>query len=247
MAARRVWVVGHRGASGDAPENTLAAFRLAARQGAQFIETDLQATRDGAIVALHDAQLRRTTNGRGAVARCRLEQLQELDAGRWFGRQWAGERIPTLGEILALARELDVVFCLELKPAPARSPVGWFERAVVAEIQRSGEFARTAILSFDPEVLRRIRSFEPSLMTGLNLNLSARGAVERAVEAGARMLCPRRRLVTRALVERARGCDLPVVPWTVNRPEEMRRLIEMGVAGIMTDYPARLVALWNQS
>lgn len=245
MAARRIWVVAHRGASGEAPENTLAAYRLAAQQGASFIETDLQQTRDGRVVALHDSRLDRTTDGRGPLSRATLEDVRRLDAGSWFGPAWAGERVPTLEEILALARELDVVFYLELKPQRG-APVGWIEQALVGEIHRAGAVESVAVLSFLPEVIARVRALEPALLTALSLNLSARGAVERAESVGARMLTPRRTLVTRRLVERAHELGLPVVPWTVNEPGEMRRMLALGVDGLITDYPARLVALLNE-
>src|SRR5712671_5745345 len=101
-----MWNIGHRGASGLAPENTLAAFRLAADLGAQAVETDLQLTRDGRLILIHDDKLRRTTNGRGLVTAKTFDELRRLDAGAWFPkrvvgrrqvpRRFAGERIPSL-------------------------------------------------------------------------------------------------------------------------------------------------------
>jgi glycerophosphoryl diester phosphodiesterase len=93
-----VLVIAHRGASGHAPENTMAAFKKAVALGATFIETDLQLSRDAHFVAIHDATLDRTTNGSGAVHDMTLAELRRLDAGSWFGSEYAGERIPTLGE-----------------------------------------------------------------------------------------------------------------------------------------------------
>src|ERR1700680_1734715 len=100
-------VVAHRGASGFAPENTLAAFRAAAEMGAGYIETDLQLTRDAHLVAIHDETLERTTDGRGPVSGATLEELRRVDAGSWFrgSRNFAGERIPTIEEVLAFGRE----------------------------------------------------------------------------------------------------------------------------------------------
>src|SRR5712692_10539889 len=113
---RTVWVVAHRGASGHAPENTLAAFRKAVALGATFIETDLQLSRDAHFVAIHDEAVNRTTNGQGAVHGMTLTELRRLDAGSWFGSDFAGERIPTLEEILEFSKKNDVVFYLEIKP-----------------------------------------------------------------------------------------------------------------------------------
>ncbi|MFZ0879437.1 MAG: glycerophosphodiester phosphodiesterase family protein, partial [Candidatus Acidiferrales bacterium] len=107
---RQPWIIAHRGASGHAPENTMAAFRQAVEMGATFIETDLHMTRDARFVAIHDASVERTSNGRGAVRDLTLAELKQMDAGLWFDRQFSGERIPTLEEILAFGRAADVVF-----------------------------------------------------------------------------------------------------------------------------------------
>ena len=109
-------VIAHRGASGNAPENTMAAFKKAVALGANFIETDLQLSRDARLVAIHDATVNRTTNGQGTVHDMTLTELRRLDAGSWFGSEFAGERIPTLDEILAFSKKHDVVFYLEIKP-----------------------------------------------------------------------------------------------------------------------------------
>src|SRR3984957_14426501 len=103
-------LIAHRGASGHAPENTLAAFRKAIAQGVAFIETDLQLTKDARLVAIHDETVNRTTTGHGAVHDLSLYDLRKLDAGSWFGSEFAGERIPTLEEILEFSQKHDVVF-----------------------------------------------------------------------------------------------------------------------------------------
>ena len=105
-------VIGHRGASGHAPENTMAAFRKAVALGAAFIETDLQLSRDAHFVAIHDDTVNRTTNGRGSVHDLTLAELRQLDAGSWFGSEFSCDRIPTLEEILQFSKKNDVVFYL---------------------------------------------------------------------------------------------------------------------------------------
>jgi glycerophosphoryl diester phosphodiesterase len=237
-----VWVVAHRGASGHAPENTLAAFRRAVELGATFIETDLQLSRDARFVAIHDDTLDRTTSGRGPVQGLRLAELRELDAGSWFGPQFAGERIPTLEEILRFACGSDVVFYLEIKPGGA-----WgVEHALVGALQDAGEAARAVILSFEPATVAAVRRLEPTLMTGFLFDQPDAGVVERALRAGVRQLAPRGDLVTPALVAQARRADLQMVTWTINEPAHMRALIATGVDGIMTDYPDRLVAVLRE-
>jgi glycerophosphoryl diester phosphodiesterase len=233
-----VIVIAHRGASGYAPENTLAAFKRALALGATFIETDLQLSRDSHFVAIHDDTVNRTTNGQGKVHDLSLVELRRLDAGSWFGSEFAGERIPTLPEILEFAKKHDAVFYLELKPSGSWGG----EHTLIGALRSSGEIARTIVISFDPSILEAVRKIEPTVMTGLLFDGQIELPLQRAVEIGARQLAMRGDLVTPALLAEARKHDLQVVCWTVNQPAHMRLLIEAGVDGIMSDYPDRLVA-----
>ena len=231
-------VIAHRGASGHAPENTLAAFRKAVALGAAFIETDLQLSRDARFVALHDPTVNRTTNGHGVVHDMPLTELRRLDAGSWFGSEFSGERIPTLEEILEFSKKNDVVFYLELKPGGSWGG----EHALVGALRETGEIPRAVVISFDAAIVFNLRKIEPTLMTGLLYDGQIENPLEKAVEIGARQLVVQKDLVTPALIERARKKDLQVVCWTVNNPAHMRMLMAAGVDGIMSDYPDRLVA-----
>jgi glycerophosphoryl diester phosphodiesterase len=233
-----VLVIAHRGASGNAPENTMAAFRKAVALGATFIETDLQLSRDARFVAIHDATVNRTTNGQGAVHDMTLAELRKLDAGSWFGSEFAGERIPTLGEIFEFSKKNDVVFYLEIKPAGSWGG----EHALIGALRESGEIPRAVVISFDPSIVMSLRKIEPTLMTGLLYDGQLENPLEKAVAIGARQLAVRGDLVTPALLAEARKKDLQVVCWTVNHSAHMRMLAAAGVDGIMSDYPDRLVA-----
>jgi glycerophosphoryl diester phosphodiesterase len=233
-----VLAIAHRGASGHAPENTLAAFKKAVAMGATFIETDLQMSRDPRLVAIHDATLNRTTNGEGLVHNMTLAHLRQLDAGSWFGSEYAGERIPTLEELLAFSKKNDVVFYLELKPQGSWGG----EHALIGALRESGEIPRVVVISFDASVVLNLRKIEPTLMTGLLYDGQIENPIEKAVEVGARQLLVRGDLVTPVLLTGARKRDLQVVCWTVNHPAHMRALIAAGVDGIMSDYPDRLAA-----
>jgi len=227
-----------------APENTLTAFCRAIEMGAQYIETDLQLSRDARLVALHDDTLQRTTDGHGPVAAKSLEDLRRLDAGSWFhpgkGREnFAGERIPTVEEVLAFARERDIGLYLEIK-APRASGA---EHAVVAAVHAASALLRTNVISFDLGVLERVRKIEPVLVLGYLFNKRSPDSVTRAVDAGARIVLPRADCVTPELVAEAKRNDLKMVTWTVNNPKQMQALMALGVDGIMTDYPDRLAAL----
>jgi glycerophosphoryl diester phosphodiesterase len=233
-----VLIIAHRGASGNAPENTLAAFRKAVALGATFIETDLHLSRDARFVAIHDATVNRTTNGQGMVHDMTLTDLRKLDAGSWFGSEFTGERIPTLEEILEFCKKNDVVFYLEIKPGAAWGG----EHALIGALRESGEIPRVVVISFDAAIVLNLRKIEPTLMTGLLYDGQIENPLDKAVEIGARQLAVRGDLVTPALIAQAKKKDLQVVCWTVNHPAHMRMLAAAGVDGIMSDYPERLVA-----
>src|SRR2546426_8463503 len=233
-----VLVIAHRGASGHAPENTLAAFWKAVLLGATFIETDLQLSRDARFVAIHDATVNRTTNGQGVVHEMTLAELRLLDAGSWFGSEFTGERIPTLEEILEFSKKNDVVFYLEIKPAGSWGG----EHALIGALRESGEIPRTVVISFDAAIVLSLRKIEPTLMTGLLYDGQIENPIGNAVEIGARQLVVRGDLVTPAMIAEVRRKDLQVVCWTVNHPAHMRMLAGAGLDGIMSDYPDRLVA-----
>jgi glycerophosphoryl diester phosphodiesterase len=236
---RKPWVIAHRGASGHTPENTLAAFERAVQLGAGFIETDLHLTRDAQFVAIHDATLERTTNGRGAVRDFTLAELRQLDAGMWFDREYMGQRIPTLDEVLEFARKNDVIFYLEVKYDAA-----WgMHHSLVAALQKAENAARTIVISFDQTTLAALRRVDASVMMGLLADEPGPDYVKDALELGARQMCPQVSLITPDLVQRAHGADLQVATWTVNDAEAMRRVIAAGVDGIMTNFPDRLRAV----
>jgi glycerophosphoryl diester phosphodiesterase len=219
----------------------MAAFQRAVELGAQFIETDLQMTRDARIVALHDATLDRTTNGHGPVYMHTFEEVRRLDAGGWFRgdqeRSFAEERVPSIEGILAFAATHDIGLYLEIK-----SDAGWgIESAVVAALHDSGEAERVVVLSFNPSMVEAVHRLAGTVMTGFLCDQPGGDIVERAVRIGARQLAPRGDLVTPELVKKAHDLGLQVVTWTINEQVQMRRLIAAGVDGIMSDYPDRLV------
>jgi glycerophosphoryl diester phosphodiesterase len=246
MPNRAIWTIAHRGASGHAPENTMAAFRHAVELGARFIETDLQITRDAQVIAMHDFTLDRTTTGKGQTHLLTLDQIRALDAGSWFGAgsgTYAGEHVPTLNEILDFAKEQDIIFYLEIKSGPA-----WgVEHAVVATLRDRNASAQVVILSFDPSALDSVHRLDSTMMTGLLCEHPSNDLVERTVRAGARQLVAAGELITSAVVEKAHRAGLQVVAWTINDVEQMQRLIAAGVNGIITDFPDRLLSVLNEA
>jgi glycerophosphoryl diester phosphodiesterase len=217
----------------------MSAFRKAIAMGATFIETDLQLSRDARFVAIHDDTVNRTTNGQGSVHELTIAEIRQLDAGSWFGSEFAGERIPSLEEILQFAKKHDVVFYLELKPGGSWGG----EHALIGSLRESGEIARVVVISFDASIIATVRKIEPTLMTGLLHDGQLVEPLDKALEIGARQIVVRGDLVSPWMLKEAKRHDLQLVCWNINHPAHMRLLIEAGVHGIMTDYPDRLFEL----
>ena len=231
-----IWKVAHRGASGEAPENTIASFKRAIAQGADVIETDAQLSKDKEIVLLHDETVERTTNGRGRVCELTLKELKSLDAGSWFGKKFSGERISTLSEAIAIVRgkaKLDI----ELKGKDHLLP-----KEVVNLLKKETFIKKAIVSSFNHFFLKEVKRLEPPIITGL---LFATPLQERKWK-WADLILPRYNLITEDLVEKAHSKGLKIIAWTVDNPEEIRRLIDLEVDGIASNYPVLLTKILRQ-
>jgi glycerophosphoryl diester phosphodiesterase len=241
-------VFGHRGAAGEAPENTLPSFRLALEAGASVIESDVHCCRDGTPVLIHDPTVERTTDGRGRVAELTLDALRHLDAGRGAFRG-QGIRVPTLAE--AFAALPDVRFNLELKQACPEAVA-----SVLDAVAAAGREALTLLTVEADEGMAELRTQVASRGSRVALGAS-RGEVLGFLRAAASGSPPPsgpmalqlpsshegRDLVSAGLVRLAHAHGVPVHVFTVNAVEEIERLLDLGVDGIVTDFPARAVAV----
>jgi len=232
--SRNPLVIAHRGASGTLPENTLPAYELAVAQGADMIEIDLHRTRDRETVVTHDEDLSRL-GGHGEIADAEVAEIRALDAG-------GGAVVPTLDEVLT-AFGGRIPFNLELKRGRRRR-YDDLESAALAAVLRRGLLDSTLFSSFDDPTLAELRSQSPEARLALLLSpRSASSPIERALALGAEAINPSLFMVTPELVEAARGAGLAVHVYTVDAPDDMRRLIDLGVDGLFTNFPARLRAL----
>lgn len=229
-------VIAHRGASGEAPENTLAAFRLALARGADGVELDVHLSSDGRPVVIHDDLLDRTTDGQGLVKDRTLAALRLLDAGRWFHPRFAGEQIPTLEEALDLLREVRVI--VEIKNCPFYHPR---IAARVVEAVRSVGHTNITVSSFDHPVLLEVRGEAPEIPTAVLFAARPVDPVRLARDAGAVFLHPQWAFVTPGLVAASHAAGLRVEAWTVDEAAHMAHIAAAGVDGIMSNHPARLM------
>ncbi|MDE2058573.1 MAG: glycerophosphodiester phosphodiesterase [candidate division NC10 bacterium] len=226
--------VAHRGASALAPENTMAAFEKAIDLEADAIELDLHVSRDDELVVIHDYTLDRTTDGRGPVHALSLKELKRLDAGRWFGERFTGQRIPTLAEVLDRFGG-QVPLALEVKAGSAF--FRGIEERVVAVLREHQAIEQVAVASFDHHALVRLKELEPSLRTAALLVGRPMSMSTVALPSKADAMALECNLVTKTEIDACRAAGLQLVVWVVNEPARMRHFIDLGADGIITDRP----------
>jgi glycerophosphoryl diester phosphodiesterase len=239
-------VLAHRGASAYAPENTLAAFRLARELGADGIEFDVQMSNDMVPVIIHDDTLERTTDGKGRVADLTIAEITALDAGGWKTQHYRGERIPTLAQVFEALGDWIQPFgagrpCLVNLELKTEQVFNYgLERQVINLISRYGVQEQILLSSFSALALFRAKKLNPSIPRGLLYEpdplIALRGSWFRWW-AGAHALHPEHVLVDKAYMAWARRKRLPVNTWTVDDPTEARRLAQLGVNAIITNKP----------
>lgn len=230
-------VCAHRGASGVAPENTIASIQAALDSGAMMVELDVQVTRDNALVVFHDDQLDRTTDGRGRISDRTLEEVKALDAGSWFDAKFTNETIPLLAEALELVRGRAYVN-IEIKPLIASVESATNINAIVQTVIDAQMSAHTVFASFDHHALLYIKSIAPHLKTiALNVPDDQRLPHEVVHECLAEGYgCSLEELT----IERVEDClahRIPIGVYTVNSPTELEYVLELGVQGAVSNYP----------
>lgn len=241
-------VIAHRGASLDAPENTLAAVTAAHRAAATAVECDVHRTSDGVLVVHHDGALGRTVAGTARIADLTWAELRRLDAGSWFCRSYADQRVPTLEEWLAAVGPSCGMF-VEVKQ-PANYPGIAADLDGVLRSSSAGRAAlasgRLTVQSFAHDWLQRFKEVAPDVSVGALVTQRPRRRALEDLAAWAEQVNPRGRVVTRPFVDRAHSLGLRVHPWTVDDLLSMRRLAAWGVDGIITNDPARLSGLLSR-
>ncbi|MGH8741390.1 MAG: glycerophosphodiester phosphodiesterase [Burkholderiales bacterium] len=261
-SATAIDVHGHRGARGHLPENTLPGFERALQLGATTLELDVGVTRDGVVVVHHDRALNPdTTRGPDGqwiaapgllIRELTYAQLQRYDVGRIrpgseyakrFPHQQAadGARVPRLAELLLKAARFNIETKLSAEAPHEALPPEPFARAVVAEVRKAGAAARTTIQSFDWRTLKVVEREAPEIATAYLTG--RRNAQPEAVHAaGGRIWSPEFTTLTPQTLAAARRLGLKLVPWTVNEPADIARVLDMQVEGIISDYPDRVRA-----
>jgi len=229
-------VVAHRGASSLAPENTLVAVTRAVELGADCSEIDVRLTKEGEVVLLHDSLLKRTANESGAVWDYTLEELTGFEVGSWFGKEFEGESIPTLTEVIRSVKG-QILLNIEIKVSreePELAP------KVVAIIRKEKMRKKCLVTSFDRNTVEKVKAIDPEIKTGF---IFSQNHPEDVFEGNWDVLSCNWRVVDAEFMASAREAKKEVHVWTVDDPEEMRRLIGLGVDAIITNRPQDLIPL----
>ncbi len=220
--------VGHRGAAGLEPENTLRAFRRGIELGVDYVECDVHLTRDGRLAVIHDETVDRTTDGYGTVMSFTLAELQRLDAGQ-------GERIPTLEQVLAETRG-QVKLLIELKGAGT-------EAAALEAVRSTGMTGDVIFTSFHLERIQTVGALDPTLITGAIFSAPPSDACARVQAAGARTMGVNHRHLTAPLVRETHERGLILRAWNPDTEPEIEAMVELGVDGIGSNRPDLLMAV----
>ncbi len=235
----RPLVIAHRGHSVERPENTLTAYRRAIELGADMIECDVNVTRDGDLVMIHDWTLDRTTNGRGPVAALTLDEIRGLDAGSSFGAEWAGERVPTTIEAIELAREAGILMCFEVKGG---DPATFARTAeALADLLAARDALGWAFMSsYDHVALALARRRVPELMLAPerlpdDVPAEPADAVGQARALGAPVLQNHWRFLAPELVDAVHAADVALWAWPTTAEDEIRVALDAGVDAVMGD------------
>ena len=242
MNPDQVLTVAHRGASAYAPENTLAAVRVAVDAGCYLVEVDVQRTRDGVLVLMHDTDLERTTGRRVAVADVTHEELRRLDAGSWFSQVYAGERVPTLDELLDTLEGSRTGLLLEVK-RPDLHP-GIAVDAARCLRARAFPVDRVVVQSFDHRVMRQLSRYAPELTVGLLGHPPVRRLRELARWAA--YVNPHHRRATGSYVAAVQAAGMRSLVWTADRDADLHRALAMGVDGVISNRPDALLRILEE-
>lgn len=227
-------ICAHRGASGYAPENTLAAFKKALELRTDMVELDVQQISDNKLYIMHDTEIDRTTNGTGSLSKLTSPEVEKLDAGSWFSEKFQGEPVPQFEAVLSLVKG-KAALNIELKCNGSRDNL---IQSVIEKIREFGVEKECVLTSFDFAIIDEVRRQAPDLSVGYIFN--ARGFLPHVFRANVEVLSIHFALANTIFVKLAKKFGKKVFVWTANKDWLMRRMCRLGVDGIITDYPDKL-------
>ncbi|MFN8578147.1 MAG: glycerophosphodiester phosphodiesterase [Candidatus Sericytochromatia bacterium] len=240
---KRVLVIAHRGFSGIAPENTLIAFKKAIESGADMIEFDVSLSKDGIPVVIHDKTVNRTTNGKGNVQDFTLEELKQFDAGSWYKKEFKDEKIPTLEEVIQLTKG-KIMLNIEIKKYSVKRSikVDGIEHKIVKLLEKYDIVNDVLISSFSKLAIQRIKDFNPNISIAFLYRFGINPRIIKKFDKLALYSFNQsKRAFSKKALNELQEQELKLNLYTVNQKREMKKFIKLGVNGIITNYPNRLI------
>ncbi len=244
-ASKPVLLVAHRGGAGLAPENTLASFKNGIALGADYIEMDVHLSKDGAVMVIHDPTLDRTTDAKGRVSDYTMAELQAMNDAAKFPGATSKEPVPTLGQVLDLAKPTNVRMEVEIKVGADGKPYPGIAQKTLDEINARGMLDRVKIMAFEFGTLKEIRTINPKVFTVALMttdyfrakDISKPAAIIDEVSTFSNAIGVDKNFLTPQLIQEAHNRNLAVGVWTVDTEAEMTKFIKMGVDGITSNRP----------
>lgn len=228
-------IIAHRGASKDAPENTLPAFKLAYEQGAEAIETDVHLTKDQVPVLMHDERVNRTTNGKGYIKDFTFRELKQLDAGSWFSSHFTGTPITSLEAFLKWVQFKPLDVQIELK----NNKINYqhLESIVYEMIREYKLLNRITLSSFNPNSIKQMKGFNQTIQIAYLTSRKRKNMIQHIKDLGANALHIKYRLLSPTLVSQCYQAHIPIRVYTVNKADKMLICFKYKCNGIFTDLP----------
>lgn len=240
---KKPMVYAHRGASGHAPQNTISAFKMGINMGAKGIETDIQLSADGIPIIIHNDDIDNLSNGTGACNSMTLKELRKYDFGSWFSDKFIGEKIPTLEEVIQLVEKEDIILNIEIKGGFVKYPE--IEEKALALVEKYSLVDKVIISSFNHYSIMKIKELNKNIKTAPIYSLGLALPWKYAKMINANNIHPKFTSINKDIVDMCHQNNIQVNCWTPNTKEDIISCINLGVDGIVTNYPDMAIDIIN--
>ncbi len=238
-------IYGHRGAKGEAPENTISGFSLASRNGIRHFELDVQLSKDNKLMVLHDIRVDRTTDRRGKISEFTSSELSKMDARRNVAPWPTFQMIPSLENVMENSPDCQH-FQFEVKTERSATGIDRICKELDRLFKEKDYYQNASVTSSDTRILKKIKQINPNIKTGLVAEYRVPNPVKKAKRLGCHHLCAKWTIISPKIIEEAKKDGMAVSAWTVNRIQDVVHLKRMGIDSVITDYPTSMLAYFDK-